>query len=242
MARVGNPRVEVERRSRLILLVSGVATAVLYLVPHGRVIARPLVLLSTLAHELGHGLAAVLVGGSFHALLIWSDGSGLASWSAQVGRLGHAVIAAGGLVGPAVAAALLFVLGRTPRGARRCAVGLAAGLGVAELLVVRTGFGLLFVGLVAVALLWLGLRAPDWLAQGGLVFAAVQLALSVFSRVDYLFARAAITAEGTRPSDVALMAEALVLPFWLWGAVCGLLSVGTLLVGLVLYLRPATST
>jgi len=228
---------DVERRAQLILVVSMAVTAALYIVPYGRVVARPLVLLSTVAHELGHGLAAILVGGRFQALLIWSDGSGVATWSALVGRLGHATIAAGGLIGPAVGAALLFVLGRTARGARVCALVLGAGLVVAEVLVVRTWFGVGFIGLVAVVLLALGLWAPDWLAQGGIVFIAVQLALSVFSRADYLFTRVAATAEGARPSDVAMIAEALVLPFWFWGLVCGLLSVGALLTGLVVYLR-----
>jgi hypothetical protein len=229
----------VEQRAQLILVVSMAVTAVLYIVPYGRLVARPLVLLSTVAHELGHGLAAILVGGRFQALLIWSDGSGVATWSALVGRLGYAAIAAGGLVGPALAASALFVLGRTVAGARVCALVLGAGLVLAEILVVRTAFGLLFVGLVAVVLLAVGLWAPDWLAQGSLVFIAVQLALSVFSRADYLFTRVATTAEGTRPSDSALIAEALVLPFWFWGAICGLLSIAALLAGLVVYLRPA---
>ena len=68
---------------------------------------------------------------------------------------------------------------------------------------------------------------------------AVQLALSVFSRADYLFTRVAQTATGPMPSDVARIAEALWLPYWFWGVCCGLLSALVLLVALVAYLRPA---
>ena len=42
-------------------------------------LARPLVLLATLMHELGHGLAALMLGGSFAQLQLWADGSGVAS-------------------------------------------------------------------------------------------------------------------------------------------------------------------
>jgi len=100
------------RQARLVLVFSFGITIALFFVPFGRVIARPLLLFSTLVHELGHGIAAILVGGRFEALLIWNDGSGVATWTALVGRVGHAIIAAGGLVGPAIGAALCLGAGR----------------------------------------------------------------------------------------------------------------------------------
>src|SRR5690606_32428044 len=53
------------RRTKAALVWSIVLTVALYLVPFGQLIGYPLVLLSTLVHEVGHGLAAVLVGGTF---------------------------------------------------------------------------------------------------------------------------------------------------------------------------------
>src|SRR5436190_19576046 len=47
----------IDRRAPRVLVVSVVLTAVLYVIPFGRTVAWPLVLISTLAHELGHGLA-----------------------------------------------------------------------------------------------------------------------------------------------------------------------------------------
>lgn len=234
------PQPRADHSARLVLLATVAVTVALYLVPFLRVLAWPFRLVSTVVHELGHGLAAVLVGGRFEALLMWSDGSGVASWSALVGRLGHATIAAGGLVGPAVAAAALFLAGRTFRGAR---IGLVIGgvsLLVVDLLLVRTWFGFFFVGALGLGLLAVGLLVPDWLARAAVVFLGVQLSLSVFSRADYLFAPVAVTAEGTMPSDVARIAEALVLPYWFWGACCGLVSVAVLLLGLVVYLQPSS--
>lgn len=211
-------------------------TVLLYAVPLLHVLAWPLVLLSTLAHELGHGVAAAIVGGRFEALRLWSDASGVATWSGPPGRLRLAVIAAGGLVGPAVAAAFLFVLAKRERRARASLVALGLGLIAVDLLVVRNLFGFAFVAVVAVLCLAVASLVPT-LAQTAMVLAAVQLALSVFSRSDYLFMRVARTSGGTGPSDVAQMASALFLPYWFWGAVCGAISIAVLAVGTVHYVR-----
>jgi hypothetical protein len=226
-----------QQRALLLLIGSIVITGVVYLVPFLRWAAWPFRQLATLAHELGHGLAAVVVGGRFEALLLYADGSGVATWSALVGRLGHATIAAGGLVGPALAAAVLLLAGRTPRAARVALVVVGSGLVVADVLVVRTLFGAVFVAVVALGLVAMGVLGSDLLAQAGLVFVAVQLALSVFSRADYLFTPVARTAQGSMPSDVAQIQEALVLPYWFWGATCGLLSLTVVGLALVVFLR-----
>lgn len=223
--------------ARLVLAVSFALTLALYLLPWSRTLAWPFVLVSTLAHELGHGLAAVLVGGRFEALLMWSDGSGVATWSALVGRLGHATIAAGGLLGPALGAAACLMAGRRGGSSRVALLVIGTGLVLALILVVRTLFGFAFVAVLAAACLSLGWLARPWLAQLAVLFVAVQLALSVFSRADYLFTREAVTANGTMPSDVARIAEALVLPYWFWGAAVGAVSVAILAVGFLALFR-----
>src|SRR5262245_54834137 len=96
------------RAGTRILAASALVTAALYVVPFGRTIAWPLVLISTLAHELGHGLTAALLGGQFHALYINRDASGAALWSGTFGRVGVATVAAAGLIGPAIAAFVLL--------------------------------------------------------------------------------------------------------------------------------------
>jgi hypothetical protein len=77
-------------------------------------------------------------------------------------------------------------------------------------------------------------------SQLALVFLAVQLSLSVYSRGDYLFTDVARMSGGDMPSDVANMASALFLPYWFWGALCGALSVVVLCVGATLFLRGVT--
>ncbi len=230
-------RLKPTERARVVLLVSVVLTVLLYWVPYGGYLAYPLMLLSTLAHEMGHGIAALLVGGSFHRFQMWPDGSGVATWSGEVGPLRRALVAAGGLVGPAVAAGVGFAVGRTIRGARGALVALAAILALALLLVVRNLFGVIFVALVLGGCFLAARKASGEVAQLVLIFIAVQLALSVFSRGDYLFTPTAETAAGVMPSDVGQMATALLLPYWFWGLGCGAVSVLVLLYGLKVFWR-----
>ncbi len=223
--------------SRSRWLLAGVAgvTLVLYVVPFGRFALYPLLLLSTLVHEAGHGLAALLVGGSFESLVVFADGSGVAR-TATTSRAAAAFVAAGGLVGPALLGGVLFGLARWQATARWVLVGLGALVVVGCLTVVANPFGWIYSALVAAACLYIGLRRPR-LAHHALVFLATQLALSVYSRSDYLFTRWAETAAGRLPSDVELMSRALPLPYWVWGAGCAAFSLAVLVAGLIGYLR-----
>lgn len=218
-------------------MISATVTLALYLIPYGRYAAYPLLLISTLVHELGHGLAALLVGGSFHRLEIWPDGSGAAHWSGRVGAVRQAMVAAGGLVGPAIAAAVGFAVGRSAKGARVLWYALAAGLALALLLVVRNLFGFVFVAALAALAAFIAARVRAAWAQLLLVFFSVQLALSVFSRADYLFTKVAQTGRGPMPSDAAQIANALIGPYWFWGALCGAVSLAALGLGVALAWR-----
>ncbi len=224
------------REARVVFLVSGAATVALWATPFAGTIGWPLMLLSTVAHEMGHGLAAVLVGGRFESFRVWPDGSGVAMTAVADTALSRALVSAGGLVGPALIAMAFFVLGRRPAFARAAVVVLGIALLVIDVLLVRNLFGAAFIGALGVGFLAIAWKAPS-LSQLALVFVAVQLALSVFSRGDYLFTDVAQTAGGTMPSDVAQMASALVLPYWVWGLACGAVSIVALLVGMATLLR-----
>lgn len=195
-------------------------------------LAWPQVLASTLAHELGHGLAALISGGRFDALGLYADGSGVALTRSSGGALQSAIIAAGGPLGPPIAALGLFVCARRAH-ASRIALGLIAMFLLAALVLwVRNPFGAFWVGscaLLAGAMAW---RAPAAWAQALACLVAVQLCLSTLSRLDTLFLRTARTGAGELVSDTGQMAALLGGPHWFWGGVVALLSAGVMLAGL----------
>lgn len=212
--------------------LSTLITFSLYVIPFGSFVAYPLLMLSTLVHEMGHGLTALAVGGQFHSFQMWSNGSGVAQIGGYSNRLASALVSAGGLLGPACAAALGFMLSRKEALARLTFTLLGVFLIASEFLWVRNSFGWIFVGVLAGIYLWLAQQRSGWLAQAALVFFSLQLSLSVFSRADYLFTPVAHTADGVMPSDVAQIANVLFLPYWFWGGVCAVFSGLVLLLGL----------
>jgi hypothetical protein len=219
-----------DKRIRWVLLLSVGITIALYLAPLGHYVAYPLLLVSTAVHELGHGIAAWLVGGTFQSFVMNPDASGVAYTSTSA-PVQSAVVSMGGLLGPAVAAALGFASARRVRAARMFLALVGSFLIVIEFLVVDNNFGFVFVGTLAAVCLGCALLLRDEVVQLLLVFLSVQLALSVFSRSDYLFVDYA-KVDGTMfPSDVQQISNALGMPYWFWGGLCAALSVAVVGLG-----------
>ena len=227
-------------KTRSYLVGSAILTGTLYVVPFGDVIAYPLLLLSTLAHEMGHGITAELVGGDFTEFALYADASGVAYSTRPDSRIANALIAAGGLIGPAVVSSILFSLGKNAKGSKMGLQFLGIFLILANLWLVSlfsNPFGFIFIGGVGLISLFIGTKGSEELNRFVVLFVAIQLALSVFSRSDYLFVKEAQTAVGTSPSDVQHIAMSLFLPYWFWGAVCGLISLLCLFLGMRTALR-----
>lgn len=229
---------ELTARARNALLWSGAITLALYLIPYGNYVAYPLLLLSTLVHELGHGIAAVIVGGNFERFVMHADGSGVAMWTHNgLGGMARAFVSAGGLCGPAVGAALCFFMARRTSWARYTLGAFGILLILAEILVVRNGFGFAFVAVVAAVCLLVAFFASESMTQMTLVFLGVQLALSVFSRADYLFVEGGYVDGTLMKSDTKQMEMALGLPYWFWGGLCAAFSLVVLLAGAYYFVR-----
>ena len=219
------------RQASQALLVAALVTLALYWVPYLNLLSWPLLLLSTLVHELGHGITAMLLGGRFETMTMWPDGSGVAAHRGNFGALSRALISAGGLLGPPLAALALFLAGRRSRSAH-IALGLfALFLVVVTVLWASGAFTVMFCVTLAIALGLLAWKASPALSQIVCVFLAVQMSLSAFSRSDYLFTATARTGAGLMPSDVGQIANALWLPYWLWGGLIAALSLALLALG-----------
>lgn len=234
------PTQVLSHRARIALIASAAVTLALYLVPYGHHVAYPLLLISTLVHELGHGIAAVLMGGDFIEMEMRADGSGVAYHTGAAAGAARAFVSAGGLCGPAVAAAGMFALAPNLKHARWALGAFGAVIALALLLVVRTWFGAGFCVVLAGSTLLIAIYGSAQLAQGTLLFLAVQLALSVYSRGDYLFMQWADEARQL-PSDSQQMAQAMGGSYWFWGGACAVFSAIVLLAGAFLFWRATAS-
>lgn len=203
-------------------------------IPFGSLLVYPLTLLTTWVHEMGHGLAAVAVGGRFRSLDVYADASGLAQAYAAPGWR-EAVVCGGGLLAPPILGAAILGFVHGPRRARGLLFGLAIGLALSVVIWVRSLTGLVAMPLCAVLLgwtAWRGFRAKPERRVLVAQILGVVLALDTLTRmVSYVFTRNVEVAGERRPSDIAMVAENAGGNYLLWGVVfsafaCGLLALG----------------
>lgn len=211
--------------------------------PYGRLALYPFALLGTWAHELGHGLTALVAGGRFKRLEVHRNLDGLA-FSSGVGPFGRAVVAAGGLLAPAVVGGLFIVLGSREATAPFILAGLAIAVLVSVVLFVRNTFGWVALGLVGLALIPVAFRAPELVRIFVAQLIGIQFCVASWGSLNYMFTKNFHRTDGTlTDSDTQTIANVLLLPYWFWGGVIALFSLA-ILVGsfYVAWLEPLRSS
>jgi hypothetical protein len=207
----------------------------------GRMILYPFTLLATYAHEMGHGLTALLFGADFDRLILNPDTSGLAYWRGDIGRIGRGAIALGGLVGPSIAGAILLVLSRKVSRARILLYAIAIFMALSLVLYARSVFTVVFLAGAALAIgaiAHFAHRAAPFFVQ----LLGAQLCLAIFRDVSYMFSEGG-TIDGVRhASDSAAIADALLLPYWFWGGIALVFSISVLAIGLYVALTPGRTS
>ena len=217
---------QVERIGIWWLIGAAVVTILLWQVPYGDYILYPFSILATWFHEMGHGLAAILLGGNFRRLEIFADGSGVAYHSGGLflGRIGRALVAAGGPMGPPIAGAILILVSRSFKAASFSLKILGGFLLFSVLIWVRSPFGIVAILLLGLIIFGIGLKANRWFQGFSIQFLGVQACISTYHQLDYLFTP---TAGPLGLSDTGQMQQQLFLPYWFWG---GLMAIASLLI------------
>ncbi len=214
------------------LIAAAVLTVVLWQIPGGNYILYPFTILATWFHEMAHGLTALLLGGRFTKLLIFSDGSGAAYYSGPLllGTFGKVLVAAAGPMGPPVAGAALILTSRSLKATSITLKLLGSFLLISTAVWVRSLFGVVTIPLMGVGVLGIALKGSEPVQRLLVQFLGVQACVSTYRQVDYLFS---YSAGPLGISDTAQIQQALLLPYWFWG---GLIAVSSLLI-LVMSLR-----
>ncbi|MBD2146850.1 M50 family metallopeptidase [Sphaerospermopsis sp. FACHB-1194] len=215
---------EVERMGLSWLVGAAIATAVLWQFPAGDYILYPFTILATWFHEMGHGLMALILGGNFHKLQIFNNGSGVATYSMRstLAPLAPALVAAAGPMGPPIAGAALILASRSFKAASLSLKILGVFLLFSALVWVRSLFGLIAVPLLGLIILAVALQTPRWVQGFAIQFLGVQACVSTYHQLNYLFS---YSAGSLGLSDTAQMQRYLLLPYWFWGALMAVASV-----------------
>lgn len=218
-------------RSQLQYLFWGAAAVAIVLsyIPLGGFVLYPFSLLATWAHEMGHGLTAEIVGGEFQHLELYATLGGLAYSTRPDTLLAPPLIAAGGLLAPAIAGGLVIYLGSRGSTARWVMEGLGALLILSALIWVRNLFGFVAtLGLGALALA-VGYYAIEFVEVALAQFVGIRLCLESLSDVDYMFTKQFLRNGEMISSDSQTIAEHLGLTYWIWGGLIAVLTIAILL-------------
>lgn len=203
--------------------VAAAVSVILPRIPYGRHVLYPFALLGTWVHEMGHGLVAIMAGGSFNRLLIYQNLGGTA-YSSGVGTLGRAFVAAGGLLGPAIAGGIIIILGSRESTARWVLAGLAIILALSLVLFVRNAFGWFALGLIAALLGPLAIYGPEIAKVFVAQLIGIQFCMASWGTLDYMFTKNFQRDGQIIDSDTQEIAEVLLLPYWFWGGLIALTS------------------
>lgn len=226
-----------ERVSLVWLVAAAIATSLIWQLPIGNYLLYPFSILATWFHEMGHGLAALLLGGNFQQLQIFPSGSGFAIHSGNLflGPIGRAIVAAAGPMAPPIVGGLIILASRRWRTTQLALLLLGGALILSTLIWVRSLFGLVAIPLLGILVLAVALYAPRWMQIFAVQLLGVQACISTYHQMDYLFTRQAVIGGQSMLSDSGQIAQNLLLPYWFWG---GLMAIASLII-LVQSLRSA---
>jgi hypothetical protein len=225
---------QLKKRSRtgfFWLIAAALLTVILWRAPAGNYILYPFTILATWFHEMAHGLAAMMLGGSFEKLVIYPNGSGVAYYIGPtfLGSVGQAVVAAAGPLGPPIAGAALIMTSRKSENASIGLYILGIVLIVSTVLWVRSLFGLVAILAIGLAILALAIKASPHVQEFAGQFLGVQACVSTYLQIDYLFR---YSAGPLGISDTGQIQHVLLLPYWLWGMLLAVASFFILILSL----------
>lgn len=228
------PLKSVGRTGLLGLIAAAIVTVAVWQLPWGNYILYPFTILATWFHEMAHGLMALLMGGRFTKLLIFSNGSGVAYYSGPLflEPISRALVAAAGPMGPPLAGAGLILASRSYRAASLSLKLLGIFLLFSTAMWVRSPFGLVAIPVIGVIVLGISLKGSELMQGFAVQFIGVQACVSTYRQLDYLFS---YSAGPLGISDTAQIQKILLFPYWFWG---GLMALSSLLI-LTLSLRIA---
>jgi hypothetical protein len=203
----------------------------------GRKVLYPINLFATWAHEMAHGMAAILMGGSFIRMVVNRNGSGVASYRLPGGgkmRGRRSIIFSAGYLGTAFLGAFLLAVRHLVDPTLALMV-LGASMVASVVLFVRNGFGAIATLMMAAALIGSAHFMDSDVTYVLYAFLAVALSLNALRDIKVLFSgRLQPPAGVIYASDAHAMRSIVGGPPWFWAGLWMLLSVVMLLVGLAL--------
>jgi hypothetical protein len=202
-----------------------VVVFILWNIPQLDFILYPFRLFVSYVHESGHGTAAILTGGRFEGLQIFSDGSGQAI-TAGGSRL---FVLPAGYLGAAMFGAVLFYLNNRFERSRIISVVIGIGLLVYSVLFGHVVLLSLIVGAVfGMALITLGWKGGEYINSFVLNILAILTGLNAVLDIVYIIGNSGVGLGNVRNDAAAFSAEVFPLPAAFWALLWAVIAIAML--------------
>lgn len=211
-----------------VLLLAGLSLflALLWRAPVVGLLFYPFLLLNTFVHELCHGLAAFLTGGSLERFEVHPNREGVA-----LTRGGSRfVVVSAGYLGSALFGGALILLSGTSLAVETILIGLGAGLAVVCLLFVRNLFGIAAGLLLAAGLVAAGSYLAEQPARLLFTLLVMQLPLASANSLVDLFRLSLRPARADQLSDAQVLARVTRIPAVIWATLWLLIALAIVIV------------
>ncbi len=210
----------------------------------GYYILYPFTILGTWFHEMGHGVMAMCMGGTFELLEIFPNGSGLAHSSVREyfihEQYAKALISGAGLMGPPIMGSILILMSKSVKKSTFILYALSIAMIISVIIWVRTPVGISIVSIMGVLLLIIAIKGGDFFKQLTVQIVGLQACVSTYRQLDYLF-MTEVTVDGQPGlSDSGNIAANLGMSVPFWGTCIAVISF--LLLISSLYIRNRTKT
>ena len=218
-----------KNKPKYIIFLVAIIVFVIWQLPYFGWVQYPFILLGTWFHEMGHGLTAILVGGDFKHLEIYENGGGVAYYTISNSYMpvpvANALVAIGGLLGPAITGSVLIVSGKSPKMAR-VALRVLIGIMILSLILwIRSFWGIVILISFIVFLTGITFFKNQKLEVITILFLGLQSVLSTYLQLDYLFTKQFERDGKIQISDTEAIAINTTGTYWIWAIVIVLISV-----------------
>mmetsp|Transcript_26324 Transcript_26324/g.39874 ORF Transcript_26324/g.39874 Transcript_26324/m.39874 type:complete len:324 (+) Transcript_26324:157-1128(+) len=170
-----------------ILIIAALILILLLNFETGRYVLYPFELFTTWVHEMCHGTAAVLVGGSIGHMKIFQDGSGLCTYSVGGVDWKSGVVSSAGYTGAAFWGCILLLFRRTTLGPTIGTITCGILIILSCIMYVRNEFGIIVLSIEGIVLLLSGWLLPAVILDHIFSFLGVACSLNAIEDIQNLY-------------------------------------------------------